>query len=259
MLGSGPAPYDRLYTPAEIAELVDHASRVDVALVPEVDLPAHLHAALSALPHLRQHRGLRSVQGFADNVLAPGPDGFAFVDAVVDALLTLFPSSAEIHLGGDEVPDGGDASTEVLRRAVARVRAAGRSVGVWEEAARSGAVAPGDGYVVCWRTVRGARDLAAAGFDVVLAPGSAYYLDMAPEDAWAAPGASWAGTVTLDRVCDFEPGRGWTSEELAHLRGIQACLWTEHVHDRSALESFLLPRLDAFAVRAWTGQRPVLR
>jgi hexosaminidase len=59
-------------------------------------------------------------------------------------------------------------------------------------------------------------------------------------------------------VCEFEPGRGWTADERRHLLGVQACLWTEHVHDDAMLRHLLLPRLDALAERAWTGRRPRL-
>ena len=112
---------------------------------------------------------------------------------------------------------------------------------------------PGDGYVVGWRTVEASRRLAAAGYDVVVSPGQAYYLDMAVDDVWTTPGASWAGSTSLDDVCEFDPAAGWSDGEMAHLLGVQACLWTEHVHDEAALHRSLFPRLDAVAERAWTG------
>ena len=217
-----------------------------------------------------------SVQFFTDNVLVPGhellPD---FLDRVVDSVATLFPSSPWIHIGGDEVTDGAWAGSPVVARyraqhgltttrdvegafhrdLAARVRSrTDRQLGAWQEAAESGGVQPEDGYVVGWRTPEASRQLAAAGYDVVVAPGQAYYLDMAIGDRWDEPGAWWAGTVSLDDLCAFVPDDGWTDDERSHLLGVQACLWTEHIMNEELLQRMLLPRLDAVAERAWTGE-----
>jgi len=282
MLGGGAQPEGRLYTAGEIARWVAHAGAAGVVLVPEVDMPAHMHAALAALPELRDpddRTGARSIQGFLDNVLVPGhPETDPFVDAVLDALCALFPASPWIHIGGDEVAPGAWARSPIAARFAAargaaganaiaaafmrdiadRVRQRGRQVVAWQEIAEAGGLDPDDGNVLCWQSVGVARVLAAKGFDVVVAPGSAYYFDMAADDRWESPGSSWAGSVSVERVADFEPGRGWSEQALAHLVGVQACLWTEHVRDRASIERMLLPRLDAFARRAWTGRRPAL-
>jgi hexosaminidase len=130
----------------------------------------------------------------------------------------------------------------------------GRSVGAWQEAAESGGLRPGDGYVVGWRSADACRRLAATGYDVVVAPGQAYYLDMADDAGWTTPGASWAGTTSFADVCGFEPDAGWSPGERTRLLGVQGCLWTEHAGDETALLDRLFPRLDAIAERAWTGR-----
>lgn len=279
MLGGGSEPVGRAYTPDEIARWVARADELGVVLVPEVDLPAHVHAALTAIPRLRDpddSSGAVSVQYYVDNVLVPGhPQTMPFVEAVVDAIASLFPSSPYIHIGGDEVPHDAwrkSPIVDALKRArdlstVADVEAAfhrdlvrmirertGRRVGAWQEAAQAGGVIPGDGYVVGWRTVEVCRELAASGFDVVVSPAQAYYLDIAVDDQWSTPGMSWAGSTSLERVCEFEPDKDWSDAERAHLLGVQACLWTETVHGERALWDFLFPRLDAIAERAWAGR-----
>jgi len=279
MLGGGAEPAGRAYTPDEIAVWVARADALGVVLVPEVDLPAHVHAALTALPHLRDpddaSRAI-SVQYYTDNVLVPGhSETMPFVEAVVDALAALFPSSPWIHIGGDEVPHGAWSGSPIVaafmrerglsntkdveaafhRDVVRTIRdRTGRHAAAWQEAAESGGVAPGDGYVVGWRTVAASRELAAKGYDMVVSPGQAYYLDMAVDDDWSTPGASWAGSSSLEHVCEFDPEHGWSESERAHLLGIQACLWTENVHDAQAMFEFLFPRLDAIAERGWTGR-----
>jgi hexosaminidase len=80
-----------------------------------------------------------------------------------------------------------------------------------------------------------------------------YYLDMAPDAEWRAPGTSWAGTTSLADIEAYDVTAGWTTAERDHLLGIQACLWTEHVHDHATLVDLLHPRLDAIAASAWTS------
>jgi hexosaminidase len=279
MLGGGAESAGRAYTSEEIGRWVARADELGIVLVPEVDLPAHAHAALTARPGLRDpddRSGAVSVQYYIDNVLVPGhPQTMAFVEAVVDAVNVLFPSSPMIHIGGDEVPHGAWRGSPIVaefmdvhglsnardveaafHRDVVRVirQRTGRRVAAWQEAAESGGIAPGDGHVIGWRTVEASRELAAKGYDVVVSPGQAYYLDMAVGDEWDTPGASWAGHTSLSHVCEFDPEAGWSESERSHLLGVQACLWTETVYDEQMMEEFLFPRLDAIAERGWTGR-----
>ena len=113
--------------------------------------------------------------------------------------------------------------------------ATGRRIAAWQEAAESGGVAPGDGYVVGWRTVEASRELAAEGYDVVVSPGQAYYLDMAVDDDWRRR-ARRGPAAARSRTCASSiPSTAGPTRSCAHLLGIQACLWTEHVHDEQAL------------------------
>ena len=132
--------------------------------------------------------------------------------------------------------------------------ATGRQIGVWQEAAECGALHPDDGYVVGWKSSADCRRLAAAGYQVVAAPAEVYYLDMASDGEWRSPGASWAGSTSVADIEAYDVTGGWTTTERAHLLGIQACLWTEHVHDRATLAHLLHPRLDAIAASAWTSE-----
>ena len=122
---------------------------------------------------------------------------------------------------------------------------------MWQEAAESGALRPGDGYVVGWKSAADCRQLAAAGHTVVAAPAEVYYLDMAVDDDWASPGTSWAGHSSVADIEAFDPVDGWSPDERARLAGVQACIWTEHVPDRPTLERLLFPRLDAIAATTW--------
>ncbi len=276
LLGSGADPTGGWYSSGTIARWVDRAAELGIDVVPEVDLPGHCFAALAALPELRDPddaSGAVSVQHFAGNVLNPGVGPtWPFLEAVFGELADRFPSPW-LHLGGDEVPRGawlrspaaqrwaderGIAGTDAiaasfLRQVIDLVRTStGRQVGVWQEAAEGGALDPGAGYVVAWKSVDDVRRLVSAGHQVVAAPAPWYYLDHAADDDWWSPGASWAGHASLGDVAGFDVTAGWSPGERAELLGIQACLWTEHVHDLATLRRLLLPRLTPIADAAWT-------
>jgi hexosaminidase len=283
MCGSGPAPYGRAYTDDEIAHWVERADRLGITLVPEVDVPAHCHAALVAVPELRDPDDTStavSVQGYPNNVLVPGlTTTMPFLDAVFTTLSKLFPNSPVLHIGGDEVPTGawggspaaqayaterGLATTSEIETAFHRdvigmiASATRRTVGMWEEAALGG-VEP-SAYAVAWTSPEAGRRLSEAGHRVVMAPGQAYYLDMAPGRSWELPGGSWAGNVTLADTCAYDPFAGWNDSDGANgddrtgPYGIQACVWGEHIADLDVLDALVFPRLDAVAERAWTGR-----
>jgi hexosaminidase len=275
LLGSGSEPYGGAYERDEIAAWVTAAGEAGVVIVPEIDVPGHCFAALSAYPELADPddaSGAVSVQSFVDNVLNPGVPGTRpFVEAVFGSVADLFPSPW-LHIGGDEVPHGAWRGSPAARQYAAErglassgeiastfvrdlidlvVATTGRRVGAWQEAADSGALRPDDGYVVGWRSAPDCQRLAAAGFHVVASPAEVYYLDMAADSDWHTPGMSWAGHSSVTDIEAFDVTAGWSAAERGNVLGIQACAWTEHARDRPTLERLLFPRLTAIAESAW--------
>ncbi len=273
LCASGPGAHGRCYSAREIGRWVERAAALGLTLVPEVDVPGHCHAALTAIPSLRDPHdssAATSVQGYPNNVLVPGhPETDRFLRAVFTSLARLFPGSPVVHIGGDEVPTGAWAGSPLVaayaeQRGVSSTRdveasfhrelarmireETGREVAMWEEAALAG-VEPG-AYAVSWTSPDAVRRVGDAGHRVVAAPGQAYYLDMAAGREWERPGASWAGNVPLETTCAFDPLDGGPSD----LYGVQACIWSEHIVDVGVLDALVFPRLDAIAERAWTGR-----
>jgi len=139
-----------------------------------------------------------------------------------------------------------------LRRVQEMLRRLGRHTGAWEEAALGGGIDARDSYLVAWQNSANGITLAEQGYDVVLAPAEAYYLNMAQSDDWWDPGASWGGTVPLERTYAYDPGGGWPKQIQAQLLGVQACLWSEKLDDRWLFNRIAFPRLSAIAESAWT-------
>jgi hexosaminidase len=232
-------------------------------------MPGHSHSTLEALPELRDPADL----GIDRNFLNPAVSAtYDYVQAVVAELARLFPSPW-IHIGGDEVPvdawtgsplakrfmqdaawrDPYQLQSFFLRRVQQIARANGRYIGAWEEAALGGGIEASDAYLVGWRKVENGLHLAQLGYNIVLAPAQAYYLDMAQCDDWWDPGMDWAGTVPAEQCYRYDPGGDWPNEVKPRLWGVQACLWSENLHERRIFARLTIPRLAAIAESAWSA------
>jgi hexosaminidase len=109
LLGSGPQPSGGYYSKAAVREIVAHAARLGIGVVPEIDLPGHCYAMLQALPELRdpgETGEYFSVQGFPNNCLNPArEETYRVLETIFDEMIELFPAKT-IHIGADEVPLG---------------------------------------------------------------------------------------------------------------------------------------------------------
>lgn len=109
LLGSGPQPSGGYYSKAAVREIVAHAGRIGVTVLPEIDIPGHCYAMLQAIPALRDpdEKGQYfSVQGFPNNCLNPArEETYRVLETIFDELIALFPAKI-IHIGADEVPLG---------------------------------------------------------------------------------------------------------------------------------------------------------
>jgi hexosaminidase len=158
------------------------------------------------------------------------------------------------HSGADAI-EGSDTATlqaHFIGRVHACLRSRGVVTGGWEEAAHGGVLDKAESYLVGWRNTEISAALAEAGHDIVVAPGQRYYLDMANGPDWAEPGAGWAGSSSPEETYLFEPREGWTEAQLAHLLGVQTCIWSEPMANGAVFDRLVFPRLSAVAETGWT-------
>ena len=275
LLGSGPERSGGYYSKADIAELVALAGRFGIDVIPEIDVPGHCYAMLEALPELKDpgENGLyHSIQSFPNNCLNPA------IEAVYPALETIFGEMAEMfpsrwfHVGADEVPKdawgsspkanemrakmgvtgANELQAHFLQRIQAFLTSKGKITGAWEEAAHGGGIEKSECYLVGWVNVEGSQRLAAEGYDVVVAPGQAFYLDMANGAEWHEPGAGWAGWSSPEKAYMFDPTAGWGEAERKHFLGVQGCIWSEPMTERAVFDRLVFPRVSAIAETGWT-------
>ncbi|TWD79806.1 hexosaminidase [Kribbella amoyensis] len=264
------------YTKDDLREIVAYAAERGITIVPEIDLPGHMQAAVAAYPELGNHPdepiGVRQIWGISDDVLNVNDATVDFVRTVLREVLEIFPGPY-IHLGGDECPaKQWRESDEAQKRQaelglteasqlqgwftaqVASVLAEdGRRLVGWDEMVETDC--PKDAVIMAWRGADRGEIAAKAGHDVVMAPCESVYFDYYQGDPATEPLAI-GGFIPLEKVYDFEVvPAGLTEEEQARIVGTQCQIWTEYMEGPEQVAYMLLPRLSAFAERAWGSPR----
>ena len=156
--------------------------------------------------------------------------------------------------GADAIEGTGAAvlQAEFLHRVQGFLASRGCITGGWEEAAHGNVIDKSNSYLVGWRDVAVSGKLAGEGYDIVVSPGQAYYLDMSQSADWPEPGASWAGWSGPRETYEFDPTEGWTPDQRQHLLGVQACIWSEPMMDPAIFDRLVFPRLSAIAETGWS-------
>ncbi|WP_418992521.1 beta-N-acetylhexosaminidase [Alistipes sp.] len=278
-------PYGGYYTQDQIREVVAYAADRAIEVIPEIDLPGHMLAALAAYPQLGCTGGPYTVWGqwgVADDVLCAGrEETFEFIEGVLAEVIELFPSPL-IHIGGDECPK---VRWERCPRCQARIRQLGLKDDVQHTAehylqsyvmarvgeflARNGrriigwdeileGEAPADATIMSWRGDEGGVAAARQGHEVVMTPTSHFYFDYYQSLDTENEPFGIGGYVPVEQVYSYEPPFGeLTPEERQRIVGVQANLWTEYIASNEHLEYMLLPRLAALSEVQWC--RPGVR
>jgi hexosaminidase len=275
-LGNGAEPVEGHYSHEDVKAVVAHALALNVEVVPEIDIPGHSTATLVAYPELTDGQeapdSYRSVQGYPNNALNPAIEfTYEFLGKVFDEMVELFPSKL-IHIGGDEVANGSWLASPLaktlmdkegldgtfgiqsyfMKRIQGMLHERGRKIAGWDEVSHGGGVHPDGTLLMAWQKPEVGIELARQGYDVVMTPGQAYYLDMVQDEAWQEPGASWAGTVPPSHTYGYEAEGDFPEDLKARLKGVQACIWSEHFLTRDYFNHLVFPRLPAIAEAAWT-------
>lgn len=270
--------YGGFYTQDEIREVVAYAAERYITVIPEIEMPGHSLAALTAYPWLGCTNGDESyeIAGWIcgpGNVLCPGKEStFEFLENVLDEVVALFPSKL-IHIGGDEcqhtrweacpdcqariaaegLRDETQLQSYLTHRIDSYLASKGRQLIGWDEIMEGG-LSP-EAVVMSWRGTQGGIAAAREHHHVVMTPGQYLYFDKRGTDSPDEP-VSLNLSLPLEKIYGYDPAEGLSEEEQQYLLGVQANLWTEFVATEKRVEYQLLPRIYALSEIAWS---PVAR
>jgi len=249
-VGGGTAGF---YTQRDYAEIVEHAASRDVVVVPEVDMPGHVNAAVVAYPEL----SLPGVETLPYTGTEVGfscldvtkPHVLEFVDDVLREVAELTPGPY-LHVGGDEVfkiPH--EHYVSFVEHLCARARAHGKQPVGWEEVAQA-RLEPGT-IVQHWKSAEHTREAVRQGARVIMSPATRTYFDL-KYDAETKIGTEWAGHVSVRDAYEWDPVTQVDGVAEADVLGVEACLWSETMPTLADVEFMAFPRLLALAEVAAT-------
>lgn len=252
--------YGGYYTQAELKELVRYAAERHVEVIPEIDMPGHMLAAISAYPELSCTG--KAVWGKTFSVpLCPANEAvYAFLQDVLDEVLEVFPSRY-VHIGADEVEKDTWEQSAACRELMAReglgsvkelqsyfvermqkyLEGKGKKVIGWDDALEGGINK--DLTIMYWRDW--VADVPAKalgnGNDLIFTPGFPLYFsreDSCVYDVYHLKGLN----------------RDLPEAQKRQVLGAQANLWAESIPSENQANKLLYPRLLALAEVVWSPE-----
>lgn len=271
------------YTLDDLREIVAYAKNLNIEIIPEIDLPGHMVAAVAAYPEFScdptKKYEVRIDGGISKDVLNIGKDEtIDFLKCVLGHMAEVFPYKY-IHLGGDECPtDQWSKNADCLKR-VKDEGLAGvnelqswlveklglylkekydKDIICWDELLAhwksDNTVKP---VIMAWNHINKSKEAADKGFKSIVVPYQSLYFDMMQvplsevdvnEKYQGGWGDNWVNSV--ETVYGVNPVASLSGKEDFCL-GVQGNMWTETCNDSVEVEYQLLPRMLALSETGW--------
>lgn len=271
------------YTLDDLREIVAYAKNLNIEIIPEIDLPGHMVAAVAAYPELScdptKKYEVRIDGGISKDVLNIGKDEtIDFLKCVLGHMAEVFPYKY-IHLGGDECPtDQWSHNADCLKRVKDEGLAGvnelqswlveklglylkekyNKDIICWDELLAhwksDNTVKP---VIMAWNHINKSKEAADKGFKSIVVPYQSLYLDMMQvplsevdvnEKYQGGWGDNWVNSV--ETVYGVNPVASLSGKEDFCL-GVQGNMWTETCNDSVEVEYQLLPRMLALSETGW--------
>jgi hexosaminidase len=250
----------------EYQELQKYAASKGITIVPEVDLPGHINAALHAIPELNPD-GIAPEPNYGIEVgisqlRVDNPATAPFINEVIKTFCE-WTVGDWVHIGGDEVPN---LTKEEYQQLVAiannAVIANGKKTIAWQDAAVAAEYLQENSQkdselpvLQYWTPQIDLAQIARAGeqgYRVILSPADRIYLDM-KYDENDPLGLTWIGHTNLEKARNWEPSELLPGFPADQILGMEGALWSETCRAQSDMLSLLFPRLAAVADLAWAA------
>jgi hexosaminidase len=260
--------YGGFYTQKDIREIVAFAIARHITIVPEIEMPGHSEAALTAYPQFSCFGGPYTTDSdlsIHDGIYDPSnPQTFQFLDNILTEVFQLFPGQY-IHIGGDEVRtnywsnsaacrafmrrEGLNSQDELqsyfIKRMEKFINSRGKTLIGWSEILKGGLAT--NAVVMDW--IGGGKQAAEAGHDAIMTPIEYYYFDH-----FHSPKAV-DNYTPMDKVYSSDPIPAGLSPLLqSHILGAEAVLWTEYIASLPHAQYMLFPRTCALSEVMWSSR-----
>ena len=269
------ATYGGYYTKDQIREVVEYASKRNIVVIPEIEMPGHTSEVFAAYPELSCKGDYIPVNPGSywpnTDIFCAGNDKvFTFLENVLEEVIDLFPGRY-IHIGGDEadkmnwekcpkcqariesenLKDEHELQSWFIKRIEKFILSKDRKLVGWDEILEGGLAK--SATVMSWRGMDGGIESAKAGHDVIMCPTSHCYFDYYQANPETSPKA-FGGYTTLKKVYSFDPvPPELSNEEAKFILGGQGNLWTEYVQTPDRAQYRVLPRMSALSEVLWSG------
>ncbi|MBR8535854.1 beta-N-acetylhexosaminidase [Carboxylicivirga sediminis] len=267
-------PHYGYYTKAELKELVAYANQRFITIVPELDVPGHSVAALSAYPEYTcfpKMLKVRTIPGVSKDLFCAGNDStFLFLRDLISEMVEVFPSE-RFHLGGDEAPLDHWKECSKCQSKI-KEKGLGDEHGLmsyffdevnqilidynkrplfWYEL--DVPKYPKGSTMYAWRgglTSQVISKTRHEGFSLICSPGEHAYFDY--PQAKGEETCDWMAYLPLRQVYKFDPGYGLSPNKQAHIIGVEATLWGEYVKNIDRAFYMTWPRAFALVEAGWS-------
>lgn len=285
--GGSNSPDNGYYTQEQLREIVHYAAERGIEVIPELDIPGHSVAILTAYPHIGcafRHDETKNLNSTTNMMLcACSEDAYRIYADIFAELADIFPSP-HIHLGGDEaaIKDNWAKCEDCLALMKANnytspaqlmniffgkmlelIRKNGKQPILWCELDNIWPPAndylfpyPADVTLVTWRNALTPKCIELTrkhGHKLIMAPGEHAYLDYPQFHGDLPEHNNWGMPVTtLEKTYALDPSYGQAQEEAAHITGIMGTLWGEAIRDINRVNYMAFPRALALAEAGWS-------
>lgn len=262
-------PHGGYYTQAELRELVRYAESFGIDIVPEIDIPGHATALLSAYPQYAAYNPPDEPQtrwGIFNHVISPSDESLQFLRDIFSEVMDIFPSQY-IHIGGDEVPLKYYQKSPVVRDMVKQgvfssykqvpdyilsalasyITSKGRTPVLWDEGYRIAQQC--GGVVMAWQSMEIMDHVAQQAVPYICTSSSHFYFDYYQYPDTATEPLAIGGYTSLRHVYEAPIPAD------IYLQGFQANIWTEYMKTPEQVRYMLYPRIYALSEVAWGRNR----
>lgn len=256
----GKTLYGGFYTQDQMRDVIKYAAKRYVEIIPELDMPGHMMAAIKIFPWLSCTGQPGQGKLFSVPLCPCKETTYEFAQNVYKEIFALFPSKY-VHIGGDEVDktsweNSSDCKNVMQKEDIKNVNELqsyfnkrmenffhknGKQMIAWDDVLEGGA--DSSIIIMYWRgwVPKAPVEAANNGNKVIMAPGNPLYFDQFPDKS------------SLYNVYHFDPIPNGLSESAAkNIIGIQACVWTERIPSEKRADFMTMPRMTAMSEVAWT-------